>query len=215
MTKPGTDLHHPLFARAYARVGGRAEQRGQAGHRRALLAGLCGRVLELGAGNGLNFPYYPVAVSEVVAVEPESYLRERATEAAARAPVSVRVVPGLADGLPFETASFDAAVASLVLCSVPDQERALAELFRVIHPGGELRFYEHVVARRPLPRLAQRAADADAALWPRLGGGCHLARDTAAAINRVGFVIECCQRFAFAPMPLVALPHIRGVARRP
>lgn len=213
MTNPEADLHHPLVARIYARMSGRAEARGQAGHRRNLLAGLSGHVLELGAGNGLNFPYYPATVSEVVAVKPESYLRERAAEAAARAPVSVRVVPGLADSLPFATGSFDAAVASLVLCSVPDQHRALAELFRVVHSGGELRFYEHVVASAPLARLAQRAADAT--LWPHVGGGCHLARDTAAEIREAGFVIESCERFAFAPSPLVTLPHIRGIARRP
>lgn len=213
MTEPATDLNHPLFARTYARMSGRAEDRGQADHRRKLLAGLSGRVLELGSGNGLNLPYYPGTVSEVVAVEPESYLRERAAAAAARASVSVRVLPGLADALPFEPASFDAAVASLVLCSVSDQAGALAELFRVIQPGGELRFYEHVVATNSLARLAQRAADT--ALWPHIAGGCHLARDTLAAIDQAGFVIESCQRFPFAPIPLVALPHIRGTARRP
>jgi ubiquinone/menaquinone biosynthesis C-methylase UbiE len=82
-------------------------------------------------------------VSEVIAVEPEPYLRERAQRAAAQAAVSVSVVDGGADHLPGEAESFDAGVAALVLCTVPDQPAALAELYRVIRPGGELRFYEH------------------------------------------------------------------------
>ena len=206
-------VSHPLFARFYAGLSGRAEDRGQDQHRRTLLAGLTGRVVEVGAGNGLNFIHYPDTVTEVVAVEPEGYLRERAEQAAAGASVPVRVVAGVADRLPADEAEFDAGVASLVLCSVPDQARALAELRRVIRPGGELRFYEHVASESSGPAALQRAADAT--LWPRMGGGCHLHRHTARAIEDAGFVIENCERFPFAPMPLVALPHIRGVARRP
>lgn len=99
MPQQTTNIHHPLFARLYARLGSKAEDRGQAEHRRELLAGLSGRVVEVGAGNGLNFVHYPEAVSEVVAVEPESYLRGHAAEAAAGAAVSVRVVGGVAEGL--------------------------------------------------------------------------------------------------------------------
>ena len=120
----------------------RAQGRRRAPRRDA--AGLTGRVVEVGAGNGLNFGHYPATVTEVVAVEPEPYLRERAEEAARAAPVDVTVVVGLADALPAEDGAFDAAVASLVLCSVPDQAGALAELRRVVRPDGELRFYEHV-----------------------------------------------------------------------
>lgn len=206
-------VSHPRFARFYDRMSGKAEERGQAQHRRALLAGLSGRVIEVGAGNGLNFPHYPTAIDEVVAVEPEDFLRERARAAAEHAPVPVRVVAGLAEQLPAEDASFDAAVASLVLCSVSDQARALSELRRVIRPGGELRFYEHVAARRPVPSFLQRAADAT--FWPRVGGGCHLHRDTVSAIGDAGFAIETCERFPFAALPVIALPHVRGTARRP
>lgn len=208
-----SSVSHPLFARFYDRMSGKAEERGQAEHRRLLLEGLSGRVVELGAGNGLNFPHYPGSVEEVVAVEPEDYLRERATAAAARAGVPIEVVPGVADHIPADDASFDAGVASLVLCSVPDQDRALGELYRVIRPGGELRFYEHVAAHGGMGAALQRAADAT--VWPRMGGGCHLHRDTTSAIGRAGFEVESCERFPFAPMPGIALPHIRGVARRP
>lgn len=213
MGQEAASIHHPVFARLYARVGSRAEGRGQAEHRRELLAGLSGRVVEVGAGHGLNFVHYPEAVREVVAVEPESYLRERAAEAGGGAAVSVRVVGGVAERLPLEDASVDAGVASLVLCSVPDQDAALQELRRVIRPGGELRFYEHVVSRKR--RAARIQGAADATFWPIVGGGCHMARDTGSAIERAGFVVEHCERFAFAPVPLLALPHIRGVARKP
>src|SRR5262245_66590760 len=93
---------HPVFARVYARVPKMSERRGGASHRRKLLAGLRGRVVEIGAGSGANFQHYPTSVSEVIAVEPERYLRERAESAAARAPVSVAVVHGDSDRLPGE-----------------------------------------------------------------------------------------------------------------
>lgn len=213
MTDRSDTVSHPRFARFYDRLSGKAEDRGQAGHRERLLAGLSGRVIEVGAGNGLNFPHYPTAVDEVVAVEPEDFLRERARAAAEHAAIPIHVVAGVAERLPAEDGSFDAGVASLVLCSVSDQSRALSELRRVIRPGGELRFYEHVAARRPVGSLLQRAADAT--FWPRVGGGCHLHRDTASAIENAGFAIESCERFPFAALPLIALPHVRGTARRP
>jgi hypothetical protein len=124
-------------------------------------------------------------VDEVVAVEPEPYLRTRAQQAAGRAPVCITVTDGTADRLPFEGASFDAAVASLVLCSVPEQEPALAELRRVLKPGAELRFFEHV--RSPSPRKArvQQALDSSG-IWPLFVGGCHCGRDTRAAIEASG-----------------------------
>jgi ubiquinone/menaquinone biosynthesis C-methylase UbiE len=191
-----------------------AEGRGGSEHRRRLLAGLRGTVLELGAGHGINFAYYPREVTEVIAVEPETTLRAAAAEAAGNVPVPVRVVSATADHLPVESASVEAAVASVVLCSVPSQARALGELHRVLRPGGELRFYEHVIGGGPLKRLLLQALDRSG-LWPRLAGGCHPARDTAAAIASAGFEIESCERFMFAAHPFEpSIPHILGVARR-
>jgi ubiquinone/menaquinone biosynthesis C-methylase UbiE len=208
-------IRNPVFSRFFhPRFSSASMAHGQAEHRKRALAGLWGRVIEVGAGDGLNFSFYPEAVTEVIAVEPEDHLRELATEKAKSAPVPVRVVPGLADRLPAEDASVDAGVASLVLCSVPDQARALAELRRVIRPGGELRFYEHVRADSSGHARLQRTVDV---VWPHLGGGCHLSRDTLASIERSGFVVESCDRFEFKPSQLAAIaaPHIIGVARRP
>jgi ubiquinone/menaquinone biosynthesis C-methylase UbiE len=205
---------HPVFARVYEKVAEMSERRGGAEHRRRLLAGLSGRVIEVGAGSGANFTHYPTTVAEVVAVEPERYLRERAERAARQAPVTVSVVDGVGDLLPGEDGSFDAGVAALVLCTVPDQQRALAELFRIIRPGGELRFYEHVIADRKWEARYQRFADAT--FWPHVAGGCHLARDTSSGIEQAGFQIETCERFPFSPALFIPPdPHILGIARRP
>ncbi len=207
-------VHHPIFARVYERLAHCAEGRGGTDHRRSLLDGCCGRVIELGAGSGANFAHYPTSVSEVVAFEPEARLRERARTTAACAAVPVSVRAGAAGTLGCETASFDVGIASLVLCSVPDQGTALAELFDAIRPGGELRFYEHVRAASAAELRVQRFADAT--FWPHVAGGCHLARDTQAAIEQAGFQIDRCERFAFSPAPyLPAAPHILGSARRP
>lgn len=207
-------VRHPVFARVYKRIGAAAEKAGAADHRTRLLAGLAGDVVEVGAGTGLNFKYYPHTVAQVIAVEPEPYLRAEAQRAAAGAPVPISIRAGTADALPLDDASVDAGVASLVLCSVPEQNAALAELHRVIRSGGELRFYEHVRAADERWARRQRRADP---IWTRLAGGCHLSRDTAAAITAAGFVIDDCDRFLFQPCGLAKLSatHILGRARRP
>jgi SAM-dependent methyltransferase len=214
VTAPVERVRHPVFARLYLRISAAAEAAGAAGHRDRLLDGLAGRVVEVGAGNGLNFAHYPSTVTEVVAVEPEPYLREAAEQAAAGAAVAVRVVDGTSTSIPLPDASVDAGVASLVLCSVPDQAAALGELLRVIRPGGELRFYEHVRAGDPGWARWQRRVDP---VWTRIAGGCHLTRDTEAAIRAAGFVIESSDRFPFAPCALsrLAADHVLGRARRP
>jgi SAM-dependent methyltransferase len=208
-----SDIVRPRFARMYLRAARSAEKRGATEHRRRLLEGLHGVVVEIGAGQGLNFAHYPPQVTEVVAVEPEPTLRAEAEAAAARAPVPVRVLRGVADRLPVEDAGADAAVTSLVLCSVPDQRRALAEIRRVLRPGGELRFYEHVIARSQPKRLMLQALDRSG-IWPAIAGGCHPARDTTEAITAAGFAIEQIDRFGFAAQRFEPrIPHVLGRAR--
>lgn len=208
---PKESVKHPLFARLYMRMS-RKRHETEDEHRTKMLAGLAGQVIEVGAGNGLNFSLYPEAVERVLAVEPEPRLRAAALEEAEDAPVEIEVVDGVAAALPADDGSQDAVVASLVLCSVRDQAEALAEMKRVLKPGGELRFYEHVQSdTQPLRSVLTFA---DKTFWPKLAGGCHATRHTDEAIERAGFEIESVRRFKFSPgFPVPKTPHILGRAR--
>ncbi|MDP9864142.1 MULTISPECIES: class I SAM-dependent methyltransferase [Streptosporangium] len=210
---PETQVNHPIFARCYARVSPVVERHGLAARRQTLLAGLSGQVIEVGAGNGLTFAHYPPTVARVLAVEPEPRLRRLARAAARAAPVPVEVVGGLADRLPGGDRTFDAAVVSMVLCSVPDPDSALREIRRVLKPGGQLRFLEHVRADSAGLVRVQRLLDAT--VWPRLAGGCHTGRDSAAAIERAGFVMERLERFLLPEVRTPVSFFIVGVASRP
>jgi ubiquinone/menaquinone biosynthesis C-methylase UbiE len=208
-----SDVHHPIFARFFNRLSG-AMEREIGDHRDALLAGLSGRVVEVGAGNGMNFRHYPSTVEEVVALEPEPYLRAKAEEAARNAAVPVRVLDAAAGELPLEAASCDAAVASLVLCTIPDASGALAEMRRVLKPGGELRFLEHVRSEQPRKARVQQMSDSSG-IWPHLGGGCHCSRDTVAAIEAAGYTVGEVRELNFGPSWWITNPHLLGQARLP
>lgn len=206
-------LQHPFFARAFARAVGAMDRRGAAEHRRRILAGLKGSVVEIGAGAGSSFLLYPPTVTRVLALEPDDYLRGVAEEQAAAASVPVSVIAAAAEDIPAETGSADAVVASLVLCSVKDQSAVLAEIRRVLRPGGTLAYYEHVRSRHP---VLARAEDVLTPVWGRLMGGCHLNRDNLAAITAAGFTVQDNQRFGFAVQRLnPPLAHILGTATSP
>ncbi|MGW7610715.1 class I SAM-dependent methyltransferase [Streptomyces sp. NPDC054766] len=209
-------VHHPVFARYYARISVGAETRmGMGRVRERLLTGLSGRVIEIGAGNGLNFAHYPGTVSEVVAIEPERLLRQLAMEAALRCEVPVDVAPGAAEALPVKSEAYDAAVLSLVLCSVRNVPRALAEVRRVLRPGGTVRFFEHGRGGGRVMASVQRGLDAT--VWPRLCGGCHVARDPIAALREAGFELGP-YRSLLMPDKGPRLPTsycVLGTARRP
>jgi SAM-dependent methyltransferase len=210
---PTVKVRHPIISRLYVGQAKKADELGLAVRRRQLLSSLSGRVIEVGAGLGTNFAYYPPDVEEVVAIEPEPYLRNLAERAAKDAQVRITVLDAPAEALPVEDDSFDAAVASLVLCSVADPERGVRELYRVIRPGGELRFNEHV--RSSSTRVARAQKAADRLGWPRVSGGCHLARDTEALMLTAGFQIEQLDSYSFGIPPLDPnKPHIIGVARK-
>ncbi|KUI33695.1 phosphatidylethanolamine N-methyltransferase [Mycobacterium sp. IS-1590] len=183
--------------------------------RRENLAGLSGRVLEVGAGTGTNFEFYPATVREVVAVEPERRLAEQAQRAAvgARVPVTVStdtVERFVAAG----SEPFDAVVCSLVLCSIDDPDTVLRQLLSLMRPGGELRYLEHIASDGGRGRL-QRIADAT--VWPRLLGNCHTHRRTEQSIVGAGFEIEGARREWTMPrwVPLPVAEFAIGRAVRP
>ena len=208
---PG-DRPRRVFSRFYARISPRLEAEGMAALRRELLDGLTGDVVEVGAGNGLNFRHYPDTVTNVRAIEPEPHLRSLATRAAGSAPVPVTVLAGTADSIPLPDGSVEAAVLCLVLCSLDDRPEALAELRRVICPGGQLRFLEHTMAETPGLRIAQKVADAT--VWPLLAGGCHTATDPAGVITAAGFEITSIRRLQFPENRFTqpSSPHVLGSA---
>jgi ubiquinone/menaquinone biosynthesis C-methylase UbiE len=213
-TRPEPAIEHPLFARIQARASAIEERRGGAERRRQLLRGLSGRVVEVGAGSGVSFAAYPRSVSEIIALEPEPNLRKLAERAGESAALPVRVLDAVAEQIPVPDASVDAVVFAGVLCSVADPHRVLGEARRVLRPGGELRFYEHVVARNARLRTLQRLLDAT--FWPRLFGGCHTTRDTEAALVACGFRVEERERFSFRPTLLATpvAPRVLGRAQR-
>jgi len=204
----GTPRGHPIFAALYDLLTRSAEKKFLGAHRAYLAGGTAGRVLDVGSGTGANFGYYPPA-AEVVGVEPDPYMARRARARAQRLGKPVTLLEVGAEQLPFPDASFDAAVVTLVLCTIPDPERSLAELGRVLRPGGQLRFLEHVRATTP---GWVRFQDLVTPLWKRIGAGCHPNRDTVGAIERSGFRITELERYAFGPYPI--RPMIRGVALR-
>ncbi|GEL20317.1 class I SAM-dependent methyltransferase [Pseudonocardia asaccharolytica] len=210
---PSVDRPRRVFSRIYARISQRMEAEGMAELRHELLDGLAGEVVEIGCGNGMNFAHYPTTVTGVVAVEPEPYLRALASRAAETAPV--RVLAGTADRLPLPDRSVDAAVLCLVMCSLDDRPAMLAELIRVLRPGGQLRFFEHTIADTPGLRMTQRIIDAT--VWPLLAGGCHTATDPAALITSAGFEITRIRgvRFPDSRLTMPTTPHVLGAATTP
>lgn len=207
------DKPHPLFARLWA-LASRREPAAITEQRARLVDGLAGVVVEVGPGSGSMFSHYPRGVTRVIAVEPEPYLRSVAAQAAGKAPVPVEVLGGDGAAIPLADGEADAVVCSLVLCSVPDQAAALAECARVLRPGGELRYFEHVAEPAGWPRRMQQLVDRSG-LWARTGGGCHVARDTGAAIRDAGFTVEAEHESHMGPKALVPVSrHLLGTARR-
>src|SRR3954467_4310449 len=193
-------VDNPFFARVWT-VMSRHKPQALKRLRRENLAGLSGRVLEVGAGTGTNFALYPDTVTEVVAVEPEHRLAVLAEQAAATASVPVTVstetVEQFADAEPF-----DAAGCSLVLCSVDKPDQVARQLLSILKPGGELRYFEHIASSGWRSRL-QRLADAT--VWPRMAGNCHAHRHTEQTIIDAGFKVSGARREWVVP-PWVPMP---------
>jgi ubiquinone/menaquinone biosynthesis C-methylase UbiE len=176
--------------------------------RAPLLARARGDVLEVGAGDGGNLSLYP-AGARLTLLEPNPYLLNYLQETVQRLNLSAELVEAEAESMPFDNDSFDVVVAVHVLCSVRDQPRALAEIRRVLRPGGMFLFLEHVSAPPGTPTFAlQRLANP---VWRRVGDGCHLTRDTAGAIRMAGFRQVSIEDYHEGALPIVA-PHIVGWA---
>lgn len=188
---------HPVFAAVYDRLTRSAERKFLGTHRAWLAARAHGRVLDLGAGTGANFPYLD-ADAEVLAAEPDPYMLVRARRRARALGRSVTFLSDAAESLPLEAASVDAVLATLVLCTVEDPARALHEIRRVLRPGGRLLFLEHVRLEHP---VWGRVQDVVAPAWKALFAGCHPNRDTVMAVRRAGFTIEELERCAWGPLP--------------
>lgn len=203
-------LYQRCFASVYDRFMARSEAAGLADLRRAVLAQAEGRALELGAGTGHNLTHYPAAVTEVILTEPSEAMAKRLRRRAAKAPLPARVVVAPAERLPVDDASVDTVVGTLVLCTVDDPERALAEVARVLRPGGRLLFLEHV--RSAEPGLA-RWQDRLERPWHAIGAGCHPNRDTLATIAASPLAVEHAEHGRLPKaMPLVR-PAVWGTAR--
>jgi ubiquinone/menaquinone biosynthesis C-methylase UbiE len=204
-----------MFARFYDRLTARTERAGLAEMRRSLLSAASGRVLELGAGTGHNLQHYTDAVTELVLAEPDPnmarILRER-LEREGTAAGNPSVIEAPAEELPFDDGSFDVVVATLVLCTVEDPGRALAEVRRVLVEGGRFLYLEHVrSARRGLARWQDWLERP----WGWVSGGCHPNRATDQLLAGAGFWIDSLERDQLPKAPPLVRPVIRGVAVRP
>jgi ubiquinone/menaquinone biosynthesis C-methylase UbiE len=198
-----------LFAAMYDRVGRGSEDAGLREERRRLVATAEGATIELGAGTGLNLAHYPEAVTRLVLTEPDRHMRARLGRRVEELGSTAEIVEAAAERLPFPDATFDTAVVTLVLCSVPDQQAALREIARVVKPNGRLLFLEHV--RSEDPKVA-RSQDRMRPLYNLVG--CNPNRRTLDAIGASPFAVESVEHGEVPKAPKVERPMIVGVARR-
>ncbi|GAA1214385.1 class I SAM-dependent methyltransferase [Kitasatospora nipponensis] len=204
------ELSRRCFAAAYDTINGPAERAGLRERRRDLLARASGATIEIGAGTGLNLPHYPAAVDRLVLVEPDPHMRRRLRAHAAGLERSTEILDASVERLPFPDATFDTAVVTFALCSVPEEQVALAEIARVLRPGGRLLFLEHVRSGDP-----KVAAKQDSRPFPYPLIGCHPNRATLEAIEASPLTVESVLRGVVPKVPKVESPMIVGSARRP
>jgi ubiquinone/menaquinone biosynthesis C-methylase UbiE len=200
------------FAAIYDRGMKATEEGGLRAMRRELLAGASGRTIDLGAGTGANLGLYPDAVTELVLVEPDRHMLRKLRAKLEEPGSDITAIQASAERLPFADSSFDTAVFTLVLCTAPNPDTALAEVARVLRPGGKLLFLEHV--RSSDPRLA-RWQDRLEKPWRFLGDGCHCNRDTAARIEASSLVLEHVEQDRLPKAPPLVKPLVRGSAALP
>lgn len=204
------ELSRRCFAAAYDTINGPAERAGLRERRRSLLAQAAGVTIEIGAGTGLNLPYYPAEVTRLVLVEPDPHMRHRLRAHVAGLERTAEILDASVEQLPFPDSSFDTAVVTFALCSVPEEQSALTEIARVLAPGGKLLFLEHV--RSADPRIAAKQGKRP---FPYPLIGCHPNRATLDAIEASPLTVESVLRGEVPKVPKVESPMIVGTARRP
>ena len=198
------------YAAMYDRFNAPAERAGLREQRRDLIAQATGATIEIGAGTGLNLAHYPPEVTRLALAEPDPYMRERLRRRVSRLGRDAEIFDAAADRLPCPDESFDTAVVTFALCSVPDEQAALSEITRVLVPGGRLLFLEHV--RSADPRVA---AKQDKMPFPYPVIGCHPNRDTLAEIKASPLTVESVREGELPKAPAIERPMIAGTARRP
>ncbi len=202
-------LYSHVFARVYDPFLALGERSGMRDLRRETLAAARGRVLEIGAGTGLNVKLYPGAVTAITLAEPDAPMAARLRRRVSGASHPVEVLQAPAEQLPFADGSFDTVVSTLVLCTVADMAASLREIGRVLAPGGQLLFVEHVRAGHGrLVRWQERLHEP----WRRFACGCHCNRDTAVALRDNGFAVERVQEHRWRRMPRIVQPLLAGIA---
>ncbi|CAB4865370.1 MAG: methyltransferase domain-containing protein [Actinobacteria bacterium] len=210
---PTSGFRSRLFAALYDRVLAPSEEAGLAERRRELLAQANGRVLELGAGTGINVPYYTDAAESIVMTEPDSNMLKRLRRKIAASPQARFIEVGSADAgnLPFPDASFDTVVSTLVLCTVPDPERTLEEVHRVLKPGGRLLFMEHVLGKGSTARRQHLVARP----WAAVACGCRCDRPTHDTISASPLELQELEHGRMPKATKFLSPLIQGRAIRP
>lgn len=205
-----TDTYsHPIFARVYATLA-RQMERGPVGKvRKRRLNAAEGIVLEIGCGSGENFKHYRDSVERVIATEPDRHMIPHALKLGAEAGIELEIVLAAAEALPFDDASFDTVVSTLVLCSVADPDRALGEIRRVLRADGRLIFFEHVRSESEKLGVWQDRLDRP---WQIFGAGCHPNRQTLASIKAAGFELTEIESFDLKGTLPIVKPHIEGEA---
>ncbi|MGW6331098.1 class I SAM-dependent methyltransferase [Nocardia rhamnosiphila] len=207
----GSGLWARVFAALYDPLLWWGERSGMADRRRDLLGRARGRTVELGSGTGLNLRYYPDDLDELTLTEPEAAMRTRLTKRLGRGRDRARVVDAAAERLPFAEETVDTVVSTLVLCTVAEADPVLREIERVLRPGGQLLFLEHV--RAESPRLA-RWQDRLAGPWRRFAEGCHCNRATLELIRARGLELGEVRETSWRRMPPIVRPLIMGVATK-
>ncbi len=197
------------FAAVYEPSLAVGEWAGMRRRRRSLVARSKGRTLEIGSGTGLNLPHYPNDLDALTLAEPDPAMRRRLTARAADSGREVSVIDAGAVRLPFDDGSIDTVVSTLVLCTVDEPERALKEIARVLAPGGQLLFIEHVRSDSTLLAAWQDRLERP---WRRFAVGCRCNRATAGLLARCGYELDA-RRERWSMMPPIVVPLIAGSAR--